>query len=198
MTPNNRRQRTPRVRPVCISHPWRGAAAAARSASMRILLPISVFVCLLVASCEHQAPPNSANPSVLQMRLVQDGAGSDTEQMTILHSLTDVTGTPPETLNVKKKVLLDGTSVASASVQVQSASSAPVIEVVFTEKGRKLFADVTRQSVGKRLAIVADGKLVAAPRIEAEITGGRALVSGRFSLQQATELAAKINQGGKQ
>jgi len=40
---------------------------------------------------------------------------------------------------------------------------------------------------------MADGKLVAAPRIEMEVSGGRALVSGRFSTNEATELAAKIN-----
>ena len=172
---------------------WRAAPEPGRSANMRALSLISLFVCLLLASCEHQS---SSKPSVLQMRLVQDRAASDTEQMTILHSLTDATSKAPETLNVQRKVLLDSSSVASASVQAQSASTAPaVIQIVFTEKGRKLFTEVTRQNVGKRLAIIGAGKLLAAPRIEMEVISDRALVSGRFSVEEANELAAKINHG---
>ncbi len=158
---------------------------------MRTLSLITLFGCgLLLTSCSRQQSPSA---SVFQMRLVQDSATADTEQMTILRSLTDVTRTIPETLDVQKKVLLDDTAISSAAVQVQNLSSAPVIEVVFTEKGQKLLADLTRRSIGKRLAMVVDGKLLAAPRIEAEIPGGRALISGRFSPQQATEFATKIN-----
>lgn len=158
---------------------------------MHTLSFIILLVCAsLVTSCSRQ---QSTRASVFQMRLVQDSATADTEQMTVLHSLTDVTRTSPETLNVQKKVLVDDAAVRSATVQAQNPSSVPTIEVVFAEKGQKLFADITRQSVGKRLAIVVDGKLLAAPRIEMEVPGGRAVISGRFSPQQATDLAAKIN-----
>ncbi|UCD29691.1 MAG: hypothetical protein JSV03_04200, partial [Planctomycetota bacterium] len=138
-------------------------------------------------------PPSGA--SVFQMRLVQDDATADTEQMTITRSLTDATYTIPETLNVRKEVLLDRNAVSSATVQTQGPSRRPVIEVVLTEKGQKVFADITRQNVGKRLAIVVDGKLLAAPRIEMEVPGGRALIYGRFSVEFARELARKINNG---
>ena len=160
---------------------------------MRTLSFITLLICgLLLTSCSRQQSPSA---SVFQMRLVQNSATADTEQMTILRSLTDVTSTTPETLDVQKEVLLDHTAISSAAVQVQNPSSAPVIEVVFTEKGRKLLAELTRRNMGKRLAIVVDGKLLAAPRIEAEISGGRALISGRFSVHDANELAAKINDG---
>jgi preprotein translocase subunit SecD len=69
-----------------------------------------------------------------------------------------------------------------------------VIEVVFTEAGGRRFADLTRRSIGRRLAVVVDGKLVVAPRIEAEIPGGKAVLSGRLTKRQATDLAAKINE----
>jgi preprotein translocase subunit SecD len=156
---------------------------------MRTVAFNTFFVCgLLLTSCGRQQP---TNPSVFQMRLVQDAATADTEQMTILHSLTDATRMAPETLDVQKKVLVDDTAVHSATAQ------AATIEVVFTDMGRKLFADITRQSVGKRLAIVVDGKLLAAPRIEMQIPGGRAIISGRFSPQAATQLATKINAAAK-
>src|SRR5262249_36203837 len=149
--------------------------SAFRSASMRTLAFIALFVCaLLLTSCSCQQPTSA---SVFQMRLVQDTASADTEQMTILHSLTDVTRTTPQTLNVQRKVLVDDAAVRSATVQAQNPPGASTIEVVFTDTSKKLFADITRQSVGKRLAIVVDGKLLAAPKIEMEVPGGRAIIS---------------------
>jgi preprotein translocase subunit SecD len=160
---------------------------------MRTLTFMALFVCgLFVTSCD---PQQGRGPAVFQVRLVQDRATSDTEQMTILRSLTDVTNATPETLDVQKKVLLDHTAISSATVRPQNPPSPPVIEVVFTEQGRKLFAEITRQSVGKRLAIVVEGKLLAAPQIEMEIPGGRALITGRFTAEQASEFAAAINSG---
>jgi preprotein translocase subunit SecD len=149
---------------------------------------------LLMVSCSRQS---SSGPPVFQMRLVQDSASADTEPMTIVHSLTDTASTNGETLNVSKKVLLDQSAVDSATVQTQGLSQAPMIEVVLTKKGEKVLADITRKSVGKRLAIVVDGKLLVAPRIEAEIPGGRALITGAFSVREASELAGKINDGVK-
>jgi preprotein translocase subunit SecD len=161
---------------------------------MRSSLITLFFGGLLLASCSRHS---SSGPSVFQMRLVQDSATGETEPMTIFRSLTDAGSTTPETLNVLKAVLLDKSAVSSATVQTQAVSPAPMIEIVLTEKGRKALADITRQSVGRRLAIVVDGKLLAAPRIEMEISGGRALITGRFSTREANELATKINDGVK-
>ncbi|MBI3878883.1 MAG: hypothetical protein HY301_02315 [Verrucomicrobia bacterium] len=156
---------------------------------------ITLFVCgLLVISCGRKQPPSA---SVFQMRLVQDALITDTEQLTIFHSLTYTNDTTTETLNVQKKVLLDETAVRSASVKGEGPPSAPEVEIVLTENGQKLFADLTRQSVGRRLAIVVDGKLLVAPRIEMEIAGGRVRITGRFSLREAIELATKINDAVK-
>jgi len=162
---------------------------------MRILTSLVFFFFgLLIGSCSRQQP---ARTSVFQVRLVQDRPTADTEEMTILGSPTDVTSTTSERLNVQKDVLLDHTAVASATIQRQNPSRAPVIEVVFTEKGRKLFADITRQNVGKRLAMVVDGRLLFAPRVEAEVPGGRAFIYGAFSVRQASELAAKLNDAAR-
>lgn len=161
---------------------------------MRSSLITLFFAGLLLVSCSRDS---SSGPSIFQMRLVQDSATAETEPMTIVHSLTDATSTTPETLNVLKAVLLDQGAISSATVQTQAISRTPMIEVVLTEKGRKAFVDITRQSVGRRLAIVVDGKLLAAPRIEMEIPGGRALITGRFSDREASELATKINDGVK-
>jgi SecD/SecF fusion protein len=67
-----------------------------------------------------------------------------------------------------------------------------LIQIVFTADGKKRFAEVTRESVGRRLAIVIDGRLHSAPRIMTAIPGGKAEISGSFSEPEARELAAKI------
>jgi preprotein translocase subunit SecD len=161
---------------------------------MRSSLLTLSLTALLLASCSRHS---SSGPSVFEMRLAQDNPSAETEPMTIVNSLTDNTSTKPEILNVQKAVLLDRSAVSLATIQTEAVSHSPMIEVVLTEKGRKAFADITRQSVGKRLAIVVDGKLLAAPRIEMEIPGGRALITGRFSTQEASDLAARINDGVK-
>ena len=161
---------------------------------MRPLFITVFFTGLFLTSCSRQSPSSS---SVFQMRLVQDSATAETEPLTIVHSLIDATSATLETLNVRKEVLLDQSAVSSATVQTQAPSQAPMIEVVLTAAGQKAFADITRRTVGKRLAIVVDGKLLVAPRIEAEIPGGRALITGAFSMREASELAGKINDGMK-
>lgn len=97
-----------------------------------------------------------------------------------------------EVLNVQDAVLLDQTGVKSAQLQTDSLGR-PQIAIIFTEDGRKRFADVTRESVGKRLGIVIDGQLYSAPTIRSEIPGGKANISGSFSEQEARELVNRIN-----
>jgi SecD/SecF fusion protein len=67
------------------------------------------------------------------------------------------------------------------------------IAITFNANGAKRFAEVTRDSIGKRLAIVIDGKLYSAPTIRSEIPGGKAVISGNFSKEEAKELVAKMN-----
>ena len=68
------------------------------------------------------------------------------------------------------------------------------IEITFSDEGRKKFAEVTREKIGQRLAIVIDGQLYSAPTIRTEIPGGKAEISGNFSKEEANVLAAKIIQ----
>jgi preprotein translocase subunit SecD len=125
------------------------------------------------------------------MRLVLDTASADSEQITLTTKNEDKTFT--DTLNVQKTVLLDQTALQSAKSSTDALGQ-PVIEINFTDDGGKRFAEVTRQNTRKRLAIIIGGQLYQAPVIQTEISGGRAQISGSFSKQEATDLAAKINQ----
>lgn len=98
-----------------------------------------------------------------------------------------------ETLHVLKNVLIDQKDLKSARVSNDQFGH-PQIEIRFTNDGGIRFARVTRDSVGKRLAIIIDGQLYSAPTILSEIPGGTAMISGSFSEQEARELADRITQ----
>jgi preprotein translocase subunit SecD len=96
-------------------------------------------------------------------------------------------------LDVDRAILLDQNDIKVTKVVVNKASGQPEIAVTFTEGGRKHFADVTRQNIGKRLAIIIDKQVYSAPVIRTEIPGGKAELSGHFSQREAEDLSKKIN-----
>jgi RNA polymerase sigma factor (sigma-70 family) len=131
-------------------------------------------------------------PSVFQFRLVLNAPSAKAEPMTVVRPGADAK--TAETLYVQKKVLLDQTDLKSASVITNQPPGKPRIQITFTEAGAKQLAKVTHQNIGKRLAIIIDGQLYSAPTIRSEIRDGKAQIDGNFSVQEANDLAAKINQ----
>ena len=149
---------------------------------MKKIIPLFA-ACLLVATAFAADQPK---PPVLQFRLVLDVPSSDSETLSVKDS------THKESIQVEKKVLLDETALKSAQAQKDSLGH-PQISITLTDAGRKQFADITRQNVGKRLAIVVDGQFYSAPVIRTEIPGGKAQISGNFTEKEARELAKIIN-----
>jgi RNA polymerase sigma factor (sigma-70 family) len=129
-----------------------------------------------------------AKPAPFQVQIVLDGPGDDSETMT-----NNSNGSNGETLYVQKSPLLDYTAISSATVTTNTSTGAPQIAIAFSEEGKDLFAQITRENLNKRLAIVLDGHLYSAPVIKTEIAGGRAEISGSFTEPEAKELALKIN-----
>jgi RNA polymerase sigma factor (sigma-70 family) len=129
-------------------------------------------------------------PSVFQFRLVLNAPSAKAEPMTVVRPDAKTA----KTLYVQKKVLLDQTDLKLASVITNQPAGKPWIQITFTDAGAKRFAKVTRQNIGKQLAIIIDGRLYSAPTIRSEIRGGRAEITGNFSEPEAQDLAAKINQ----
>lgn len=68
----------------------------------------------------------------------------------------------------------------------------PVIEITLTEKGKEKFAQVTRENIGKKMAVIGNGKLLAAPVVQEEISGGRLTIMGGFTLEETQALAERI------
>ena len=148
-----------------------------------LILTISMAIAAVAA--EPSQPP------MFQMRLVLDAATPESEVMTLVHRGTDG-GESREVINVQKTILIEQTSVESATVVTNAGTGDPEINIEFTEKGKQQFADVTGKSIGKRLAIIIEGRLYSAPVIRSVISGGKGMISGKFTKEEAADLAAKI------
>ena len=124
-------------------------------------------------------------PAPFQLQLALDEPGEDTEPMT-----NNASG---ETLHVQKTPLMDYTAIRSATVEWDASSGEPEINIELSDVGKELFTAVTKENLNKRMAIVLDGQLYMAPVIRSEITGGKVQITGHFTEEEASELAAKIN-----
>ena len=89
---------------------------------------------------------------------------------------------------------LTGALLKSARVQFDQ-TTLPVIGITFNDVGAALFAKITKENIGKPLAIFLDGAPISAPIIQSEITGGEAVINGRFTVKEARELARNLNLG---
>ena len=74
-------------------------------------------------------------------------------------------------------------------------SNEPIVSITFSDEGAALFEQITSEHVGEQLAIFLDGNLMSAPTINEAIGGGRAIISGNFTLDEARELVQNLNFG---
>ena len=101
-----------------------------------------------------------------------------------------------EPLLLEKQAVLVGDALTNAAVRFdQSQFNEPIVSLQFNASGAKKFAQVTASNVGKRLAIVLDGKIQSAPRIREAIPSGEAVITGRFDAQTAQDLALVLRVG---
>ncbi len=71
----------------------------------------------------------------------------------------------------------------------------PHVVITFNPEGAKMFEEITGRNVNKPLAIFVGGNLISAPNVNEKIAGGNAIISGRFTVKQAEELARDLNTG---
>jgi preprotein translocase subunit SecD len=96
---------------------------------------------------------------------------------------------------IRKNALLGGDSLTDARVQLDSQYGEPYVSIEFDKKGARTFERVTGENTGKRLAIVLDGKVASAPQIQEKIAGGKARITGRFTMEEARDLAIILRAG---
>lgn len=101
-----------------------------------------------------------------------------------------------EKLLLEKKADLTGEYLETADVRFdQSSFGQPIVAMKLKGDGVKKFADLTKNNIGRRLAIVLDGKIYSAPSINEAIPSGEAIISGRFTADEARDLAIVLRSG---
>ena len=95
---------------------------------------------------------------------------------------------------IKKRVMLAGDVLSDARVSIGQFNE-PYVAVSFDAKGAREFERITAENVKKRMAIVLDNTVYSAPVIQERIGGGRAQISGTFTMQEANDLAIVLRAG---
>ncbi|HEU5048127.1 MAG TPA: protein translocase subunit SecD [Rickettsiales bacterium] len=98
-------------------------------------------------------------------------------------------------VGIKTKVMLSGDLLVDASATFDNQTNEPVVSFRFNTVGAQKFAEITRENVGKRFAIVLDGKVITAPVIRSAILGGSGIISGNFTSESANDLAVLLRSG---
>jgi preprotein translocase subunit SecD len=90
---------------------------------------------------------------------------------------------------------LTGADLAKAAVTFQTQNSQPGVSLTFKDSGKTKFAKLTKENLGKPIAILLDGYPVTMPNVESEITDGNAQITGKFTTDEAKALAVQLNAG---
>lgn len=143
------------------------------------------FIFILAGTALHAAemPGNQAKTCRLEIRM------ASLEAMEGWESLSGLGG-PGQAIWISPEAALTNTDVAEASVREMSHGF--ILELLFAQDAALKFARLTKSHIGEPLAIMIDGRVVAAPRIMEEITGGRAIINGNFTEEEATSIAEGI------
>ena len=100
---------------------------------------------------------------------------------------------------MKKQVILTGENLTDAQPGFDSQTQEPTVNLTLDAKGSRIFRDITRENIGKRMAIVlfekGKGEVVTAPVIRSEIGGGRVQISGRMTTAEANNTALLLRAG---
>ncbi|MCD8213664.1 MAG: protein translocase subunit SecD [Campylobacter sp.] len=153
------------------------------------------------ADDEQRARDLIAKAAHLQLMSVDDKRQDQAQTMsaTEAESYGDVIYPDAKSERVKyvlKNIpVLDGAMLTDAKVAFSQKNNLPIINFTLNSEGARIFGDFTGANVGKRLAIVLDGKVYSAPVINERIGGGSGQISGGFTLEEAHDVAIALRSG---
>jgi preprotein translocase subunit SecD len=158
-----------------------GARMMARTIGFAILTLI-----LLAPASAAERPPQK-----LELRLVAQQAGAETEKIEYQHSRNSKE--ERETLYLQKGSLLPEYPLKTVSTSIDNGQ--PSLSLTFTTEGTKKLAEVTRAHKFQRLAFLVGGRVISAASIQEEITGGELKLTGSFTEQEAAAMAEALQAG---
>lgn len=95
----------------------------------------------------------------------------------------------------QKPTNLTGNDLQRADPAFDTSNGSPIIQMNFTPEGAKKFEEITQRNLGKRLAIFLDDQVLMAPTIQSVISGGKAIISGSFTVEDTKQDAILLNSG---
>lgn len=114
------------------------------------------------------------------------------------HKLTNIYELYAIRTNRSMKPDLSGDVVTSSKADVDHnriGSAEPQVSMSMNQEGAQIWARLTKESIGRSIAIVLDGVVYSAPNVNNEITGGQSSISGNFTIEEANDLANVLNSG---
>lgn len=91
--------------------------------------------------------------------------------------------------------ILTGRFLKKANMEFDQTTGQPQVSLLFNDEGATIFAQITKENIGKRLAIFLDGAPISIPVIKEEIPSGRAQITGQFTPKEAKTLVQRLNSG---
>ncbi len=150
---------------------------------------------------EQRARELISRAAYLQMMALDEDRQSRVYQMSDAEAakygdiILDDVAQPGVKYLMKEIQILDGSMLTNAQVSFDQQTNQPVINFTLNSEGGAIFGDFTEKNVGNHLAIVLDGKVFSAPRINERIGGGSGQISGSYSPQEAQDLAIALRSG---
>lgn len=129
-----------------------------------------------------------------QLSFWQEGASSSAKQKVSTQSAVPV-GLDTVLGPNSKETNLTGKDLERASVTFDSNTGNPQVSLVFTSSGAEKFAEITKNNLNKRVAIVLDDQVISAPTVNTPILDGNAVITGGFTSDQAKALSIQLNAG---
>ena len=150
---------------------------------------------------EQRARELIAKPANLELMAVDEKRADQVYSMSeddakLIGDLILEDASNPEVKYLVKQIpILTGSQVVDARVAFDQQNNQPVINFTLSAFGGKVFGDFTAKSIGKRLAVVLDGKVFSAPAIRERIGGGSGQISGNFTTDEAGNVAIALRSG---
>ncbi len=140
--------------------------------------------------------------ATLEVRMVDEGSDARSAEMgsgPVPFGSEKYLDRNGQAIIVKKQVILTGDNLTDAQPGFDSQTQEPTVNLTLDAKGSRIFRDITRDNIGKRMAIVlfekGKGEVVTAPVIRSEIGGGRVQISGRMTTAEANDTALLLRAG---
>lgn len=131
---------------------------------------------------EEEASPSASFDSTQDKSSGQDPSAEATGSARLFGPFTKLTD-------------LTGKDLKRSEVKFNPNTGKPEVGLEFSSEGAKLFEEITKRNVGKQVAIFLDNQLISAPRVNEVISGGEAVISGDFTVDQAKNLSIQLNAG---